>query len=193
MGLEDISLFRSIPHCAVLYPSDAYSTEACVESIARYKGMAYLRTSRPGTPLLYKKDEKFPIGGSKVIKRSSKDQAVIIAAGITLFEALKAYEELKKENIQVRVIDAYSIKPFDQVSISRHAAQAGKKVVVVEDHYSGGGLGDATASALAGKAEIRHLAVFDLPRSGEPEELLEKYGISAAHIKKAVKTIISKK
>ena len=193
MGLEDIALFRPIPRCAVLYPCDAYSTEACVESIARYKGLAYLRTSRPGTPLLYKKDEKFPIGGSKVIKRSSKDQAVIIAAGITLFEALKAYGELKKENIQVRVIDAYSIKPFDKASISRHTAQAGNKVVVVEDHYPGGGLGDAAASALAGKAEIRHLAVYDLPRSGEPEELLEKYGISAGHIKNAVKTIIRKK
>ena len=192
MGLEDIALFRPIPHCAILYPSDAYSTEACVESIARYKGLAYLRTSRPGTPLLYKKDEKFPIGGSKVIKRSSKDQAVIIAAGITLFEALKAYEELKKENIYVRVIDAYSIKPFDKDAISKHAAQTGNKVVVVEDHYPGGGLGDAAASALAGKAEIRHLAVYDLPHSGEPEELLEKYGISAGHIKNAVKTIIGK-
>ncbi len=127
-----------------------------------------------------------------MIKQSSKDQAVIIAAGITLFEALKAYGELKKENIYVRVIDAYSIKPFDKDSISRHVAKAGNKVVVVEDHYPEGGLGDAAASALAGKAEIRHLAVYDLPHSGEPEELLEKYGISAAHIKNAVKTILSK-
>ncbi|MCJ7579567.1 MAG: transketolase, partial [Candidatus Aminicenantes bacterium] len=193
MGLEDIALFRPIPHCVVLYPSDAFSTEACVESIARYKGLAYLRTSRPGTPLLYKKDEKFPIGGSKVVKRSSKDQAVILAAGITLFEALKAYEELKRENIYVRVIDAYSIKPFDKDAISKHVAQTGNKVVVVEDHYPEGGLGDAAASALAGKAEICHLAVYDLPRSGEPEELLEKFGISAGHIINAVKTIICNK
>ena len=193
MGLEDMALFRPIPNCAVLYPSDANSTEACVESMARYKGLAYLRTTRPGTPLLYKKDEKFPVGGSKVIKRSSNDRAVILAAGITVFEALKAYEELKKEKIHVRVIDAYSVKPFDSRSISRHAAQAGNKVVVVEDHFPGGGLGDAAASSLAGKAEICHLAVYDLPRSGEPEELLEKYGISAAHIKKAVKSIIRNK
>ncbi len=193
MGLEDIALFRPIPHCVILYPSDAYSTEACVESMVRYKGMAYLRTSRPGTPLLYKKDDKFPIGGSKVIKRSSKDQAVIVAAGITLFEALKAYEELRKENINVRVVDVYSIKPFDRDAISKHAAQAGNKVIVVEDHYPGGGLGDAASAALAGKAEISHLAVCDLPRSGEPEELLEKYGISAKHIKNAVKKIIRKK
>ena len=193
MGLEDMALFRPIPNCAVLYPSDANSTEACVESMARYKGLAYLRTTRPGTPLLYKKDEKFPVGGSKVIKRSSNDRAVILAAGITVFEALKAYEELKKEKINVRVIDAYSVKPFDSRSISRHAAQAGNKVVVVEDHFPGGGLGDAAASSLAGKAEICHLAVYDLPRSGEPEELLEKYGISAAHIKKAVKSIIRNK
>jgi len=191
MGLEDLALFRPIPGCAVLYPSDANSAEGCVEAVARHKGISYLRTSRPGTPLLYKKGEEFPIGGSKVVKRSSKDVVTVIAAGITLHEALKAYEELKSESIFVRVIDAYSVKPLDTENISRAVRKAGRKVVVVEDHYAEGGLGDAVASALGGLAEIVHLAVRELPRSGKPEELLDKYGINARHITAAVKALIS--
>jgi transketolase len=192
MGLEDLALFRPIPGCVVLYPSDAYSTEGCVDAIAKYKGLAYLRTSRPATPILYKKGEDFPIGGSKVLKRSQKDKVAVIAAGITLHEALKAYEDLKRENMPIRVIDAYSVQPIDP-RIAKEIAKAGNKVVVVEDHYRNGGLGDAVSSLLAGGAEILHLAVEELPRSGEPQELLEKYGISSEHIKRAVKQITKKK
>ena len=192
MGLEDLAVFRSIPGCAVLYPSDGFSTEACVETLARHKGLSYLRTTRPTTPLLYNKDEKFPIGGSKVLRKSQKDMAVVIAAGITVHEALKAYEELKKERIKVKVIDAYSVEPIDKAGITKEAGNVGNKVVVVEDHFPNGGLGDAVAMALSGKAEIVHLAVEDLPRSGEPDELLEKYGINAKHIKAAVKRILKR-
>jgi len=189
MGLEDLAIFTPIPGCVVLYPSDAYSAEACVESMARYNGMAYIRTTRPATPLLYDKKEKFPIGGSKVLKESKKDTATIIAAGITVFEALKAYEELKADGIFVRVIDAYSIKPLDKDNIIKQVASAGKKAVVVEDHYASGGLGRAVVSALGGKAEFIHLAVKDLPRSGKPAELMDKYGISASNIVEAVKKL----
>jgi len=192
MGLEDLALFRPIPGCAVLYPSDAYSTEGCVEAMTKYRGLAYLRTSRPATPILYKKGEAFPIGGSKVLKKSQKDKVAVVAAGITIHEALKAYEDLKKDNIPIRVIDAYSVQPLD-LKIRTEIAKAGNKVVVVEDHFRSGGLGDALASLLAGEADILHLAVDELPRSGEPHELLEKYGISAEHIKQAVKQIIKKK
>ena len=192
MGLEDLAVFRPIPGCAVLYPSDGFSTEACVETLARHKGLSYLRTTRPATPLLYSKDEKFPIGGSKVLRKSQKDMAVVIAAGITVHEALKAYGELKKEGIMVKVIDAYSVEPIDKDGITKEAGKAGNKVVVVEDHFPNGGLGDAVAMALSGKAEIVHLAVEDLPRSGEPDELLEKYGINAKHIKAAVKKILKR-
>jgi transketolase len=192
MGLEDLALFRPIPGCVVLYPSDAYSTEGCVETMAKYKGLAYLRTSRPATPILYKKGEDFPIGGSKVLKKSQKDKVAVIAAGITVHEALKAYEELRKDNVPIRLIDAYSVQPLDP-KIPKEVAKAGNKVVVVEDHFRSGGLGDALASLLAGKADILHLAVDELPRSGEPQELLEKYGISAEHIKQAVKQLIAKK
>jgi transketolase len=189
MGLEDISIFRPIPGCVVLYPSDAVSTEACVESLARHKGISYLRTSRPAMAVLYKKDEKFPIGGSKVLKRSRNDNVTVIAAGITVHETLKAYEILKKEGIFIRLIDAYSIQPIDQMGIQRELRSGGNKVIVVEDHFQNGGLGDAVSSALAGKTKIVHLAVKDLPRSGQPNELLDKYGISANHIISAVKKI----
>ncbi|MDH4218509.1 MAG: transketolase [Candidatus Aminicenantes bacterium] len=192
MGLEDLAIFRPIPGCAVLYPSDAYSTESCVESMARYKGMTYLRTTRPGTPILYKKDETFPIGGSKVLKRSQKDMVTVIAAGITVHEAIKAYEGLKKENISIRIIDAYSVQPLDR-GIIDEVKRAGGKAVVVEDHFRSGGLGDAVASLLNGSAEMVHLAINELPRSGEPDELLTKYGISATHIKQAVKRLIQKR
>jgi transketolase len=186
MGLEDMAIFTPIPECVVLYPSDAISTEACVEEMVKKKGMAYLRTTRPGTPLLYKPTEKFPIGGSKVLKRSGKDQALVVAAGITVVEALAAYEELKKKGIAVRVVDAYSVQPIDRENLVKQAKAAGNRVVVVEDHYAQGGLGSAVALALAGQARIEHLCVKELPRSGEPAELMDKYGISARHIVAAV-------
>lgn len=192
MGLEDMAMFRPIPGCAVLYPSDGPSAEACVSTLARHKGLSYLRTTRPATPLLYGPDEKFPIGGSKVLKKSQRDVAAVIAAGITVHEALKAHEELKKEGISVRIIDAYSVQPVDKAGLASEVGKSGNKVVVVEDHFPDGGLGDAVAMALSGKAEIIHLAVRELPRSGEPDELLDKYGINAEHIKRAVKKLLSR-
>ncbi len=192
MGLEDMAIFTPIPGCVVLYPSDAYSTEACVEVLARHEGLSYLRTSRPNTPLLYKKGEAFRIGGSKVLKRSNQDKVTIIAAGVTLIEALKAYDELLQQKIAARVIDAYSVQPIDKAGLRRNVNAAGGKVVVVEDHYPVGGLGSAVGLALAGMAEIEHLAVRDLPRSGEPDELIDRYGISARHIVRAVKSLLRK-
>jgi transketolase len=190
MGLEDLAMFRSIPGCAVLYPCDAYSAEACVEIISRHKGMAYLRTSRPATPILYDRSEQFKLGGSKVLKKCGRDAATVITAGITIFEALKAYDILKKENIFISVIDAYSIQPLDKENLIKTVKNSKQKAIVVEDHFESGGLGDAVASALAGKAEIHHLAIKELPRSGEPAELLDKYGISALHIVQTVKSIL---
>jgi transketolase len=190
MGLEDMAIFRPIPGCVVLYPCDAFSTEGCVESMFQHNGLAYLRTTRPATPLLYSREEGFPIGGSKVLRQSEKDVATIVAAGITVFEALKAQEELGKENVGVRVIDAYSVQPLDRATIGREVAETGGRVVVVEDHFPGGGLGEAVALALAGSARIVHLCVKDFPRSGKPSELMEMYGISASHIVKAVKELI---
>jgi transketolase len=192
MGLEDIAIFRPIPGCLVLYPSDAYSAEALVQEIAKHRGISYLRTSRPGMPLIYDRDEKFPIGGSKVLKKNAKDVVTVIGAGITLHEALKAYEALKKEGIYVRVIDAYSVSPIDAENIARAVKKTSGNVVVAEDHFAEGGLGDAVSSVLKGNTEMVHLAVKELPRSGQPEELLDKYGISARHIQDAVKSLIER-
>jgi transketolase len=160
--------------------------------MARQKGLAYLRTTRPATPLIYAKGEKFPVGGSKVVRKSKDDAAAVIAAGITVHEALKAHDELKREGISVRIIDAYSIQPVDRDNITREVEEAGKKAVVVEDHFQSGGLGEAVAGALSGSARIIHLAVKELPRSGKPGELLDKYGINAGHIKDAVKELLSR-
>jgi len=189
MGLEDLAIFTPIPGCIVLYPCDAPSAEACVETMAQHNGMSYIRTSRPATPVLYKKGETFPVGGSKVIKKSSEDKALVVAAGITVFEALKAYEESKQKGISIRVLDAYCIKPIDRASLIKNAEEVGGKVVVAEDHYPSGGLGCAVSQALAGKADVIHLAIKSLPRSGKPEELLDKYGISAKHIIESVEKL----
>ncbi|MFB0566034.1 MAG: transketolase [Candidatus Aminicenantaceae bacterium] len=190
MGLEDLAIFRPIPDCVIFYPSDAYSTEGCVGALAKHKGMGYLRTTRPKTPLLYEPSDKFHIGGSKVLKRSTNDVAAVVAAGITVHEALKAYEELRDENINIRIIDAYSIQPIDKETIENEVNQSGNKVVIVEDHFQNGGLGDAVNQVLRGKAEVIHLSIRELPRSGKPEELMDRYGINARHIKEAVKSLM---
>ncbi len=190
MGLEDLAIFRPIPGCAVLYPCDAPSTEACVETMARHKGMTYLRTTRPATPVLYSKDEAFPLGGSKVVARGEGDVVTVVAAGITVFEALKAAGELKKEGIGLRVIDAYSVQPIDGEGIRREVAETGGRAIVVEDHYPAGGLGEAVASALAGGARLVHLCVRELPRSGKAGELMDAAGISSPHIVRAARELV---
>jgi transketolase len=189
MGLEDLSIFRPIPGCAILYPSDAFSAEACVEAAANHRGMVYIRTTRPATPLVYPPDEAFPIGGSKVLRKSDHDAAAVIAAGVTVPEALKACDALAHEGIAVRVIDAYSIKPLDEEGIRRGVGEAGRLAVVVEDHFEAGGLGEAVAQVLSGEGRVKHLCVRELPRSGKAGELMEMFGISAAHIVKAVKEL----
>ncbi len=189
MGLEDIAMFRSIPGATVLYPSDAVCAEACVAAAARTKGIFYIRTTRPATPILYPAGEEFPVGGSKTLRRNGEDVAVVVAAGITLHEALKAYETLKAAGIMIRVVDAYSVQPIDKHGLAAAAAAAKNRVIVVEDHYEGGGLGEAVASALAGKAAIVHLCVREIPRSGKPDELLDRFGISARRIVEAVKNL----
>jgi transketolase len=188
MALEDLSLMRSIPDLAVVYPCDAVSTERLVVEMAKWSGLAYMRTSRPKTEIIYGLDEQFPIGGSKVLYQSDKDVATVVTAGVTVFEARKAYEELKRQGIAIRVIDAYSLAPIDADTLIA-AAKATKGVVItVEDHYAAGGIGDAVGEAIAPAGfVVKRLAVRELPRSGQPTELLDRYGISAKHIVKAVK------
>lgn len=190
MGLEDLAMFRSIRESVVLYPSDAVATEKLTELTAEYNGISYIRTTRSDTPVIYANNEPFAIGGSKTLKSSKKDTVTVIGAGITLYEALKAYEELKKEDIIIRVIDLYSIKPLDVKTLEK-AAKETKAIITVEDHYEYGGIGEAVKVALSGNTTpIHSLAVKKLPESGKPDELLTYEEINAEAIIKTVKSII---
>jgi transketolase len=190
MGLEDLAMMRAIAGSTVLYPSDAVAAEKLVEQMAQTKGICYLRTSRPKTPVIYNNDEQFPIGGAKVLRQNAGDKATVVAAGVTLFEALKAADALKNEGIGITVIDAYSIKPLGRDVILAAAQKTNNTVITVEDHYTEGGLGDAVAGELSANGiKVHKLAVTALPRSGRPEELLAHFGIDAAAIVKKVKAL----
>jgi transketolase len=189
MGLEDIAAFRTILNSVVLYPSDAVSTERLVEAAAEHDGIVYIRTTRMGTPILYTPQDKFRIGGSKIVKRSDSDRVTVIGAGVTLFEALGAYEALKKEGILIRVIDLYSIKPID-IQTLREAGRETKAILAVEDHYEAGGIGEAVMSALATEpVPVHSLAVGKKPKSGKPAELLDFEEISQKAIVAKVKAL----
>ena len=188
MALEDLAMFRAVPDCTVLYPSDAVSTERLVVEMAKAKGLAYMRTSRPKTPVLYGSDEQFPIGGCKVLRQSDSDVATVVGAGVTVHEALKAAEALQKTGINIRVIDLYSVQPVDAATLAAAAQATDGIVFTVEDHYAAGGIGDAVSEALVpAGVVVRRLAVREIPRSGQPDELMDRYGISAAHIADAVR------
>jgi len=189
MGLEDLAMFRSIRDSVVLYPSDAVSTERLVEEALRYQGMVYIRTTRMATPIMYGLDEEFPIGGCKVLRQSERDVATVIGAGVTLFEALAAYEELHKEGVNIRVIDLYSVKPVDTNTLMA-AAKATKGLITVEDHYPAGGIGEAVMAALApNPVRLYSLAVTKKPKTGKPAELLDYEDISRSAIVRLVKQI----
>jgi transketolase len=192
MGLEDLAMFRTLLNSVVLYPCDAVSTEKLVERAAEHEGIVYLRTTREGTPILYSPDEEFRIGGSKVLKKDKTDAVTVIGAGVTVFEALGAYDDLKKEKISIRVMDLYSVKPIDEAAL-QEAARETRAILVVEDHFAEGGLGEAVRSALAAvPIPVYSLAVRKKPKSGKPEELLDFEEISRKAIAKKVKEILKK-
>ena len=192
MALEDLAMMRAIPGAVVLYPCEAVSTERLVAEMARHRGLAYMRTSRPKTPVVYDPGDAFPIGGCKILRQSSDDAALVVAAGVTVFEALKAYDRLQSEGISIRVIDLYSVQPVDAPTLRAGADATGGVVITVEDHYAAGGIGDAVSEALAeSEVVVQRLAVRAVPRSGEPDELLDKFGISAGHIVEAVKRSVA--
>ncbi len=193
MGLEDISMFRSILNSTILYPSDAVSAFKLTEEMAKLDGLFYLRTNRKETPVIYDEKEEFKIGGSKVHSdKKLKNKALIIAAGVTLHEALKAQKELAKKGIGVAVLDCYSVKPLDTKTIVKLASEL-KNIIVVEDHYPAGGIGEAVADLIVkNKIKIEnfsHLSVRKLPRSGSPEELLRFEEIDSEAIIEAVKKL----
>jgi transketolase len=194
MALEDLAMMRAVYDSTVLYPCDANQTAQLIAQMADLKGISYIRTTREKTAILYPPSEKFTVGGSKVVKQSSQDKAAVVAAGITLHEALKAYETLKGEGIAVRVIDAYSVKPIDRKTLVQAAKECGGKIIVVEDHWPEGGLGDAVLEAYAAEGALPRvvkLGVHGMPGSGTPAELMNAAGIDAAHIVKAVNSLSS--
>jgi transketolase len=192
MGLEDIAMFRTILGSAVLYPSDAVATEKLVETAAGYEGIAYLRLTRSKTPVLYEQTEEFPIGGSKTVRESDNDAVTIITAGYTLHEAISACDTLAEKGVYVRVIDLYSIKPIDKQTLEKALSDTGN-IMIVEDHYVEGGIGDAVFAALQGRpAHFHHLAVRERPGSGPPQEILNHHGLTADVIAEHVRIMLKK-
>jgi len=182
MALEDLAMMRAQPNMTVLYPCDAMSAERLLELMAYHPGPAYMRTSRPKTPVIYGPDEKFAIGGLKILRESAKDAVTVIGGGITVVEALKAYDQLQKIGISIRVIDLYSLQPIDSRSLLRCARET-RRIITVEDHYCAGGIGDAVGECVAGSGfTVERMCVKDIPRSGTPEQLIDHYGISSRHI-----------
>ena len=192
MALEDFAIFGAIPDSVIFHPSDAVSTAKVMPFMVNHAGISYLRTLRPKTPVLYDNTEEFPVGGSKILKQSKSDVLTVVAAGITVFEALKAYEELKKAGINIRVIDCYSVKPVDEKTLKQSLKETKKKIIItVEDHFEHGGLGDFVLSALSDvEARVSKMAVTQISSSGKADELLDAAGISAKHIITKVKKLI---
>jgi len=149
MALEDIAMFRAIPNSTVLYPSDAVSAERAIELAANTKGIFFIRTSRPATPVFYDNNEHFEIGKSKVIKKHTNDAITLISGGVTTNEAYKAAEKLEKEGINVRVIDIFSVKPIDKTTLSTNIKETHGLALTIEDHYPEGGIFEAVAGALS--------------------------------------------
>jgi len=187
MALEDLAMMRAQPNIAVLYPCDAVSTDRLIERMAYHHGPAYMRTSRPKTPVIYGPDEPFEIGGLKVVRQTTNDVATVVGAGVTLFEALKAHDSLRSQGVNLRVVDLYSLQPIDAETLIRCGHETKGRFITVEDHYAAGGIGDAVDAAVAGHGfAVQRLAVRQIPRSGSPEQLLDHYGISSRHIVEAV-------
>ncbi|MCF4141164.1 transketolase [Streptomyces sp. Tue 6430] len=192
MGLEDLAMFRAVHGSTVLYPCDANQTAHLVAAMAGLDGIRYLRTSRGESPVIYGPDEEFPVGGSKVLRSSGDDRLTLVAAGVTVHEALKAADALDAEGIAVRVIDLYSVKPVDRDTLRRAAEETGC-LVTVEDHHEEGGLGDAVLDAFADGRPVPRLvrlAVRTMPGSATPEEQLHAAGIDAESIAASARLLV---
>jgi transketolase len=193
MGLEDIAAFRTLHGSTVLYPCDANQAARLTAAMADLDGIRYLRTTRGKTPVIYGPNEDFPVGGSKLPRSGDQDQVTIIAAGITLHEALTAADRLAEEGIAARVIDLYSVKPVDADTL-RAAADLTGRFVTVEDHRAEGGLADAVLEAFDGNRPPRltRLAVRTMPGSATPEQQLHEAGIDAEAIVAAARDLVRK-
>ena len=185
--LEDLSLMRTMPNMTVISPSDDIQTKWVVNKIKDIDGPVYVRLSRLATPQIYDERQEFEVG--KGVQIGEGTDATVIATGVTVIEALKAQEELKKENINIRVIDMHTIKPIDKDIIIK-AAKETNKIITIEDHSIIGGLGTAVMEVLSENypKKVTRLGINDVfGRSGKAEKLMEVYGITANDIVSAVK------
>src|SRR5205823_93051 len=190
MALEDLAMFRAVHGSTVLYPSDANQAAKLVAAMAELDGISFIRTTRANTPVIYDADEEFPVGGARVVRDG--DDVTLVGAGITLHEALKAADALAEDGVNARVVDLYSVKPIDEATLREAVEATQGRIVVVEDHWPEGGLGEAVLSALAGEElSFTHLAVREMPGSGKPAELLAAAGIDAEHIAAAARQLVS--
>jgi transketolase len=194
MGLEDIALFRAVHGATVLYPSDATSTAALVETMAVTPGITYLRTTRSAYPTIYPDGETFPIGGAKVLRSSDHDDVTLVGAGVTLHACLSAADLLAEHGVHARVIDCYSVEPVDAATLTAAVTATGGRLVIAEDHRPQGGLGSAVTDALltaeVSGLRVAHLAVRGMPGSGSGAELLAWAGIDAEHIVTAATALV---
>ena len=195
MALEDLAMMRAVHGSTVLYPSDANQAAKLVAAMADREGIVYMRTTRANTPIIYGANEEFPIGGSRVVRGGGADDRVtVVAAGITLHESVKAADALEKSGVRIRLIDLYSVKPIDAKTLAAAVNATGGRLVVVEDHWPEGGIGEAVLAALAEAGTknitLRHLAPREMPGSGKPAELLHAAGIDADCVEKAVRGLI---
>jgi transketolase len=190
MALEDLAAFRAVHGSTVLYPSDANQTAKLVDTMADLEGISFMRTTRGATRVIYDAGEDFPVGGAKVVRDG--EDVTLVGAGITLHESLKAADALAEGGVSARVVDLYSVKPVDTDTLRESVEATQRRIVVVEDHWPEGGLGEAVLSALAGEElAFAHLAVREMPTSGKPEELLSAAGIDAEHIAAAARHLVS--
>lgn len=191
MALEDLAMMRAVPNCTVLYPCDGVSAERLMALAAATPGPVYIRTTRPKTPIVYQITDTFTVGGSKTLRQGDRDVATVAAAGITVFEALKAHDELARGGVMIRVVDVYSLQPIDQAGLIAAGRATSGRMITVEDHYAAGGLGDAVSHAVWAQGfRVQRLAVREVPRSGTADELLDRYGISSRAIIEAVRAMI---
>ncbi len=193
MGIEDIALATSLPHFTVIVPADAPSTEAATKALFSFDGPAYLRTGRPKTPIVYPNDVPFQVGKANQLRNGR--HATIIACGLMVAAALEAAHTLSEEGIEVRVLDMHTIKPLDETAVIKAAEQTGA-IVTAEEHLLDGGLGTAVAACV-----VRHYPVpmrfvgirNRYAESGDPQSLLEKYGLMPENIAQAVREAIDHK
>ena len=185
--LEDLSLMRSIPNMTVLCTSDDVQTKWAIKEMAKIDGPVYIRLARVATPVIYDKNQKFEIG--KAIQIGEGTDATIFATGVVVSEAIKAKEELEKENINIRVVDVHTIKPIDREMIIKCAKET-KKLITIEDHSVIGGLGTAVCEVLSEEypTKVVRMGMQDkFGKSGKAEQLLKYFKLDSEAIIEQVK------